>query len=95
MTWRSRLLNRLTTSPGMSRATAAWSLFVVADTDAEVSQRLGEAGLKYCTVFVDLVRREDARVDPADAAVLCDDEVRNEIVQMEVWGSLVIGASTR
>ena len=55
---------------------------VEADPQPKRAQAVGEAGLKEGSVFRDLVGGQRLRVDRADPAIVGDDEVRNEIMQM-------------
>ena len=57
---------------------------VEADSEAKRAQTVGEAGLKERSVFRHLVGGQGLGVDRADPAVIGDDEVRYEIVQMVV-----------
>jgi hypothetical protein len=58
---------------------------VEADSHPKGAQAVGEAGLKEGAVFRDFVGGERFRVDRADPAVVGDNQVRNEIVQMIMW----------
>ena len=55
---------------------------VEADPQPKRAQAIGESDLKEGSVFRDLVGGQRLRVDRADPAIVGDDEVRNEIMQM-------------
>ncbi len=55
---------------------------IIGDADAEGAQPVGELNLKIGAVLRDFVSGQGAGVERTDAAVFCDDHVRDEIVQM-------------
>ena len=59
-------------------------VFVVGDAGAERAQAIGEAGLEIGPIFEHAVRGERAGVDRADVAVVGDDEIGDDVVEMEM-----------